>query len=154
VPTSSSNEVPVASATPESHLATTSTRLRRPALSGHRDFTGPNLPPAETISQPFGARPLQPGLSYPNDSPRQRYGAGAGAPPRPSIPLPEPELLERQTAPDCEFNSTARVDDEVAFRAMKLDFEQQCYRQSVFIRRARMERLQDAVSKMIESMNR
>jgi hypothetical protein len=57
-------------------------------------------------------------------------------------------------APDCEFKSTAQADDEVALRAMKLDYERQCYRQSEFILRARMERLQDAVSKMIESMNR
>ena len=122
--------------------------------TGHPNFGRPNPPPAETISQPFGARPLQPGLSYPNDRPRQRYGAGAGALPRPSIPLPEPELLERQMAPECEFKSTAQADDEVALRAMKLDYEQQCYRQSEYILRARMERPQDAVSKMIESMNR
>ncbi len=120
----------------------------------HPNFGRPNPPPAETISQPFGARPLQPGLSYPNDTPRRRYDSGAGAPPRPSIPLPEAELLERQVAPDCEFKSTAQADDEAALRTIKLDFEQQCYRQSELILRARMERLQDAVSKMIESINR
>jgi hypothetical protein len=70
------------------------------------------------------------------------------------IPLPEPELLNRQAAPDCEFKSAAQAADEVALRAMKLDYEQQCYRQSESILRARMERLQDAVRKTIESINR
>jgi hypothetical protein len=74
--------------------------------------------------------------------------------PQPRIPLPEPELLERQAAPDCEFKSSAPVDDKIAFRAMKLDYEQQCYRQSESILRARMERLQDAVNKTIESLKR
>jgi hypothetical protein len=74
--------------------------------------------------------------------------------PQPRIPLPEPQLLERQAAPDCEFKSSAPVDDKIVFRAMKLDYEQQCYRQSESILRARMERLQDAVNKTIESLKR
>jgi hypothetical protein len=70
------------------------------------------------------------------------------------ISLPEPELLEHQAAPDCEFKSAAQADSEIARRAMKLDYEQQCYRQSEAILRARMERLQDAVGKTIESLKR
>jgi hypothetical protein len=70
------------------------------------------------------------------------------------IPLPEPELLNPQAAPDCEFKSAAQANDEVALRAMKLDYEQQCYRQSESILRARMERLQDAVGKTIDALNR
>jgi hypothetical protein len=70
------------------------------------------------------------------------------------ISLPEPELLEHQAAPDCEFKSAAQADSEIGRRAMKLDYEQQCYRQSEAILRARMERLQDAVGKTIESLKR
>ncbi len=70
------------------------------------------------------------------------------------IPVPEPELLNRQAAPNCEFKSAAQANDEVALRAMKLDYEQQCYRQSESILRARMERLQDGVSKTIEALHR
>ena len=70
------------------------------------------------------------------------------------IPVPEPELLNRQAAPDCEFKSAAQANDEVALRAMKLDYEQQCYRQSEDILRTRMERLQDGVSKTIEALRR
>jgi hypothetical protein len=74
--------------------------------------------------------------------------------PQPGVPLPDPELLNRLTAPDCEFKSAAQGADEVALRIMKLDYERQCYRQSEFILRARMERLQDAVSKIVPSVKR
>jgi hypothetical protein len=68
--------------------------------------------------------------------------------------VPDPELLKRQPAPDCQFKSAPSADDDVALRTiMRLDYEQQCYRQSESILRARMERLQDAVSKTIESLN-
>jgi len=68
-----------------------------------------------------------------------------------SIALPEPELLVHQAAPDCEFKSSVEADTD-ALRVIKLDYEQQCYRQSESILRARMERLQDAVSKAIQSL--
>jgi hypothetical protein len=43
--------------------------------TAHPIFGRPNPPPAETISQPFGARPVQPGLS---DTPRRRFPPQAG----------------------------------------------------------------------------
>jgi hypothetical protein len=70
-----------------------------------------------------------------------------------SVSIPEPGLLEPRTAPDCEFKSAGQADSDTAVRLMKLDYEQQCYRQPEFILRARMERLQDAVKKTIESLN-
>jgi hypothetical protein len=82
--------------------------------------------------------------SRPGDSNRPR--------PQPRIALNDPDLLKRQTAPDCEFKSTVPADSELALRALKLDY-QQCYRQSESILRARMERLQDAVNKIIESLS-
>jgi len=70
-----------------------------------------------------------------------------------SIPLPNPQLLVRQPAPDCQFKSAAKIDDDVALSTiMKLDYEQQCYRQSESILRARLDELQDAASKTIESL--
>jgi hypothetical protein len=69
------------------------------------------------------------------------------------ILLNDPDLLKRQMAPDCEFKSTVQADSELALCALKLDYEQQCYRQSESILRSRMERLQDAVTKIIESLN-
>jgi hypothetical protein len=66
-----------------------------------------------------------------------------------AVPLPDPDLLGRLMAPECELKSEIRGADEAAVRAMKLDYERQCYRQSEFILRARMERLQEAVSRII-----
>jgi hypothetical protein len=86
------------------------------------------------------------------DHPRHARNAGAAAPPQLDISLPEAELLEPPTVPDCEFKSSTDIDDAAALRAMKLDYEQQCYRQSELILRARMERLQDAVRKTMESV--
>jgi len=86
-----------------------------------------------------------------NETTRE-YRARPGAPTRQPVPLPEPELLEPPQAPDCEFKSTVQADNDAVRRAMKLDYEQQCYRQSEFILRARMERLQDAVRKAIGSL--
>jgi hypothetical protein len=75
--------------------------------------------------------------------------------PAESVSIPEPDLLERQAAPDCEFKSTDQADSDVTLlRIMKLDYERQCYRQSESILRARMERLQDTVKRNIESLNR
>jgi hypothetical protein len=71
-----------------------------------------------------------------------------------AIPLPEPDLLSRAPAPDCELKSEVQGVDEAAIRTMKLDYERQCFRQSEFILRARMERLQKAVVKIIQSANR
>jgi hypothetical protein len=74
--------------------------------------------------------------------------------PAASVSIPEPDLLERQVAPDCEFKSTEQADSDVTLlRIMKLDYERQCYRQLESILRARMERLQDAVKKTIDSLN-
>jgi len=71
-----------------------------------------------------------------------------------SILLPDPELLKRQPPPDCQFKPATSADDDVALRTiMKLDYEQQCYRQSESITRSRMERLQDAVNKTIELLS-
>ena len=67
------------------------------------------------------------------------------------VSISEPDLLEHQAAPDCEFRSAAEADSDAALRLMKLDYESQCYRQSEFILRARMERLQDAVKKTLKS---
>jgi hypothetical protein len=65
--------------------------------------------------------------------------------------MPAPDLLDRQAAPDCEFKSAGEADGDAALRLMKLDYESQCYRQSEFILRARMERLQDALKKTLKS---
>jgi hypothetical protein len=127
-------------------------RLVAECAASRPHFGRPGVHPTEPISQPLHASPPVPGAVRPNDYPRHAHNAGAGTPPRPDIPLPEAELLEPPITPDCEFKSATEIDDAAALRATKLDYEQQCYRQSEFILRARMERLQDAVKKTIESV--
>jgi hypothetical protein len=127
-------------------------RLVAECTASRPHFGRPGVPPTEPVSQPLRANPPVPGAGHPNDYPRRAHNAGAGAFPRPNVPLPEAELLEPPTTPDCEFKSATEIDDAAVLRAMKLDYEQQCYRQSEFILRARMERLQDAVRKTIESV--
>src|SRR5262245_35830043 len=67
--------------------------------------------------------------------------------PKPQLPLADRSLLDRQPEPDCAFReslSNPATPDEVR---MKLDYEQQCYRQAEAIARARLEQLQHAVGK-------
>ena len=119
--------------------------------AGHR-FVWLNEPPTESGPRPSGFGRSLPEPSRPNDHSRQIHAGGPSAAPRARVLMPESELLERPAAPDCEFKSDAQADSDAALRAMKLDYEQQCYRQSEFILRARMERLQDAVRKTVESL--
>jgi hypothetical protein len=69
------------------------------------------------------------------------------------IPQPDPALLSPQPAPECEFKAVAQPDTEPreAMR-MKLDYEQQCYRQAEVILRARYQRLQEAFGKTLEAI--
>ena len=102
------------------------------------------------------------GIVMDHRSPHPRYerrSLGNAAPnfqpaSKSSILLPDPELLKRQPAPDCQFKSApSPADDDATLRTiMRLDYEQQCYRQSETILRGRMERLQDAFGKTIESI--
>ena len=66
---------------------------------------------------------------------------------RAATALQDRALLRRQPEPDCAFRETLSnpaTPDEVR---MKLDYEQQCYRQAEAITRARLEQLQHAVGK-------
>jgi hypothetical protein len=67
-----------------------------------------------------------------------------------AIPLPAPALLRRQPEPDCAFRGPVSVPISAEETRQKLDYEQQCYRASESIVRARLEQLQDSVRKMIK----
>jgi hypothetical protein len=64
-----------------------------------------------------------------------------------AMPVPAPELLTAPPAPDCALDPTRATDDR-----QKLDYERQCYRHAEIIIRARFERLQDEVGKMIKAV--
>jgi hypothetical protein len=71
---------------------------------------------------------------------------------RARIPLPDRTLLQRQPEPDCIFRGTIRSPMTVEELRQKLDYEQQCYRQSESNVRVRLHSLQDAVEDTIKAV--
>jgi hypothetical protein len=65
--------------------------------------------------------------------------------------LPNPALLQRQPEPDCAFRGSVSNPITAEETRQKLDYEQQCYRASETIVRARLDQLQDSVQKMTKS---
>ena len=61
------------------------------------------------------------------------------------IPRPAQSLLEPQSPPDCAFKGPLSNPPTVEETRMKLDYEQQCYRQSEMIVRTRLQQLQNSV---------
>jgi hypothetical protein len=70
---------------------------------------------------------------------------------RSSIPLPDRALLERQGEPDCAFRGPISNPATAEETRMKLDYEQQCYRQAEFIVRARLNQLQESVDETVRA---
>jgi hypothetical protein len=62
-----------------------------------------------------------------------------------------PAQLRRQPEPDCTFRGPVSHPITAEETRQKLDYEQQCYRASERIVRARLEQLQDSVQRMIKS---
>jgi hypothetical protein len=77
--------------------------------------------------------------------------AMAIASPAPVILELDRALLEPVSAVDCVFTGAMSNSPSPAEIRMKLDYEAQCYRQDGMIVRARLQRLQDAVEKMIKA---
>jgi hypothetical protein len=71
---------------------------------------------------------------------------------RARIPLPDRTLLQRQPEPDCSFRGTISSPMTVEELRQKLDYEQQCYRQSESNVRGRLHTLQDAVEDTIRAV--
>ncbi len=71
---------------------------------------------------------------------------------RARIPLPDHMLLQRQPEPDCTFRGTISSPMTVEELRQKLDYEQQCYRQSESNVRVRLHSLQDAVEETIRAV--
>ena len=76
-----------------------------------------------------------------------RHRATTGA----SIPLPGSALLEPQSAPDCEYRGkpTGNAGEDARVR---LDYQQQCYRQAEGIVRTRLDTLQESVGQTIRAV--
>jgi hypothetical protein len=71
---------------------------------------------------------------------------------RARIPLPDRTLLIRQPEPDCTFRGTISSPMTIEELRQKLDYEQQCYRQSESNVRVRLHSLQDAVEETIKAV--
>jgi len=71
---------------------------------------------------------------------------------RASIPLPDRALLQRQPAPECTFRGPVSSPPTAEETRQKLDYEQQCYRQSESNVRGRLHTLQDAVGETIKAV--
>ncbi len=71
---------------------------------------------------------------------------------RARIPLPDRTLLQRQPEPDCTFRGSISSPMTVEELRQKLDYEQQCYRQSESNVRGRLHSLQDAVGETIRAV--
>jgi len=69
-----------------------------------------------------------------------------------AIRLPDRALLQRQPEPDCAFRGPLSNPVTAEETRMKLDYEQQCYRQAEFIVRARLQQLQDSVGETIKTI--
>jgi len=72
--------------------------------------------------------------------------------PRAQIPLPDRTLLQRQAEPDCTFRGTVSSPMTAEEIQQKLDYEQQCYRQSEMNVRGRLHALQDAVEETVRTV--
>jgi len=62
-----------------------------------------------------------------------------------AIAMPGRALLQRQPEPDCAFKGPLSNPVTAEETRMKLDYEQQCYRQSESIVRTRLHQLQDFI---------
>jgi len=71
---------------------------------------------------------------------------------RAEIPLPDRALLQHQPEPDCGFRGTVSSPITAEEILQKLDYEQQCYRQSESNARGRLHALQDAVEDTIRAV--
>jgi len=70
------------------------------------------------------------------------------------IPLSDRSLLEPQPSPDCTFKGPLSNPVTAEEMRMKLDYEQQCYRQAESIARDRLLQLQNSVEKTIKTEGR
>jgi hypothetical protein len=83
----------------------------------------------------------QPGASFQNQGIRE-------------VPRPDQSLLEPQPPPDCAFKGPLSNPPTAEETRMKLDYEQQCYRQSEMIVRTRLEQLQKSIEEATKPTSR
>jgi hypothetical protein len=144
--------------------STTSAQTTRPVRRPQKSAIAQHVRTGSTGQRAQSSAPVQ--SSQTKSMPPRTVGARTVAKPaKPAIekaPVPVPvlakiatpvlalELLAPPSEPDCAFDKTrADADDR-----QKLDYERQCYRHAEMIIRARLERLQGDVERMIKAVKR
>jgi hypothetical protein len=69
-----------------------------------------------------------------------------------TVPLPSPELLERQREPDCEIPASDRLLGAVP-ETTRLIYERQCYKNAETVVREKLQLLQDAIAGTVKALN-
>jgi hypothetical protein len=69
-----------------------------------------------------------------------------------AIPLPGPELLERQSEPDCEIPSSDRLLGAIS-ETTRLIYERECYKNAETVVRSKLQQLQDAIASTVKALN-
>jgi hypothetical protein len=85
---------------------------------------------------------------------------GVPLPPSPSglrdvsvtVPLPGPELLERQREPDCEIPPSDRLLGAIP-ETTQLIYERQCYKNAETVVRSKLQLLQDTIARTVKALN-
>jgi hypothetical protein len=62
-----------------------------------------------------------------------------------TVPLPGPELVERQSEPDCEIPSSDRLLGAIS-ETTRLIYERECYKNAETVVRSKLQLLQDAIA--------
>jgi hypothetical protein len=94
--------------------------------------------------------------------PAAKAEVAQGIPPPPSppgvrevsvtIPLPSPDLLERQSEPDCEIPPSDRLLGAIP-ETTRLIYERQCYKNAETVVRGKLQLLQDTVASTVRTFN-
>ena len=69
-----------------------------------------------------------------------------------TVPLPSPELLERQSEPDCEIPPSDRLLGPIP-EMTRLIYERQCYKNAEAVVRSKLQLLQDTIASTIKGLN-
>jgi hypothetical protein len=100
---------------------------------------------AKSHSKPTEKATVTKGVPLPPSPPAPRDASLA-------IPLPSPELLERQGEPDCEIPPSDRLLGAIP-ETTRLIYERQCYKNAETVVREKLQLLQEAIAGTVKALN-
>jgi hypothetical protein len=96
-------------------------------------------------SKPAAQAEVAKGIPLPPSPPRLRDVSV-------TVPLPSPELLERQSEPDCEIPPSDRLLGAIP-ETTRLIYERQCYKNAETLVRSKLQLLQDTIAGSVKSFD-